>query len=481
MSKLKLAAVGDSLTQGFQSGAIWNTAWSYPAIVARSLGLSTPRHFRVPHLGHGGLPLNLERLLYGAEAKLRDRPGDLELLVRLPPLIEDFIDEVEDYFERGAGAAPAKFGGSYHNLAVWGFALADALRLTPERCREAIEEEEGWIEDDFLGLPSGAMYRTARKVFNPRDAPARRGDSQLRALARLLEADGPIDVLFLWLGANDALGTVLDLEIEDMTPVPDLPRDPVALTRWNLTSEALFAADYADLARELDALLARLSPGTAVFVGSVPHVTIPPVTRGSGSFEAGYFERYRRFFVADAAPTLHLEQLSRDDARLIDARIDAFNRVIREHVDARPRWHLVDTCGQLDELAVRRNGREGDPGAPLREYQRRRDRSDHPLLALDPVPSVLMYEVKAGKRTQGGLISLDGVHPTTIGYGLIAESFLEAMRAAGVPGSDPRRVPWDEIIANDALLSRPPWLWEQIAALGQRHALLWGALARALA
>ena len=39
---IKLVAIGDSLTQGFQSGPILNTEWSYPAMIARSLGLSVP-------------------------------------------------------------------------------------------------------------------------------------------------------------------------------------------------------------------------------------------------------------------------------------------------------------------------------------------------------------------------------------------------------------------------------------------------------
>lgn len=97
------------------------------------------------------------------------------------------IDDVEDYFERGAGSTAAQYGGSYHNLAAWGFALADALRLTPERSRRAIDTEEGWIEDDFLGLPSDAMYRTVQKMFDPRQTAARSGDTPLRAPGALLE------------------------------------------------------------------------------------------------------------------------------------------------------------------------------------------------------------------------------------------------------------------------------------------------------
>jgi hypothetical protein len=93
-----------------------------------------------------------------------------------------------------------------------------------------------------------------------------------------------------------------------------------------------------------------------------------------------------------------------------------------------------------------------------------------------------MYGVdQGGKRVQGGLMSLDGVHPTTLGYGLIAERFLEAMQQAAVPGADPRQVPWPAVVENDGLATRPPRLWWHLMRTGERYSWLWGALARALA
>ncbi len=482
MPKIKLAAIGDSLTQGFQSGAIHNTAWSFPAIIARSFGCSVPGEFRVPSFGTYGLPLNLEQLMYRAEAALSKRASDLEVALRLPILIPQFINEVEAYYERGPGSGPAKFGGSHHNLGVWGFSLAEAARLSVDRCTSAIEDDEGWIEDDFLGLPSGAMYRTARKVFNPQLVAARNLDTQLTALERLLESDGPLDVLTFWLGANDALGTVLNLEIKDMEGVRDLPVDPVELLDWNLTSAGLFDAEYTALAARLEHILGQRSPGTQVFVGTVPHVTIPPITRGQGEFDGKYFAYYTRFFVPPGSLTFGLEKLTRAEASSIDARIDAFNAVIRREVERRPSWQLVDTCALLDELAVRRNQLDEDPGAALRMYYERRGRADHPLLHLSPVPSILMYGVdQSGKRVQGGLMSLDGVHPSTLGYGLIAEYFLEAMQRAQVPGADPRLVPWPAVIENDRLATLPLRVWWHLTRAGERYSWLWGALARALA
>jgi lysophospholipase L1-like esterase len=480
MSKIKMAALGDSLAQGFQSGAICNTEWSFPAIVARTFGCGVPTDFRVPKFGVNGLPLNIEQLLYRMQFKLGSNLGPEELALRAPVLVADFLDEVEDYFERGRGSRP-KFGGNYHNLAVWGFALAEATRLRVSDCDAAIDETEGWIEDDFLGLPSGAMYRTARAVLNPSGDTKRKGDTQIRALERLLTHEGPLDVLIVWLGANDALGTVLTLEVNDMTDAKKLPRDPVELLAWNLTSEAEFARDYAELSTQISDILARLSPNTKVFVGNVPHVTIPPISRGQGNFRDGYFDYYTRFFVPEGTLPLGLEKLTREEAMLIDTRIDAFNKTIEREVETRKDWHLVDTCGLLGSLAVRRQGHDNDPGEPLRAYYQKRGQGDHPLLELDPIPSISMYRMQDGKRTQGGLMSLDGVHPSTIGYGLIAEHFLEAMKAVGVANADPRNVPWQTVIAADWLQQHPPVCWEPLMTLGERYASFWAALTRAMA
>src|SRR4051812_16906292 len=61
----RLVTVGDSLTQGFMSGAIHRTDISWPAITAYELGL-TAEQFTYPSYewptGPGGLPIDLERL-----------------------------------------------------------------------------------------------------------------------------------------------------------------------------------------------------------------------------------------------------------------------------------------------------------------------------------------------------------------------------------------------------------------------------------
>jgi hypothetical protein len=480
MSKTRFAVIGDSLSQGMLNGAVSDTTWSFPAILARSLGLEVPGGFRVPHIPGPGLPLNLFELVLHLEKRLGVRPSDLDLLT-LGLEVARYLDGLETYYEQKLDGYRPKFGGSFHNLAIWGFSLVESLRLDHKACRRAIEDEEGFIEDDFLGLPSGPMFRTASWVLNPHRDSERARDTQLDALDRLLRNE-PIDVLILWLGANDALGTILSVSVKE-TP-DDAGDDPVELLRYNLTGRKRFARDYAEICSQVAGTLRKRSPATKVLVGNVPYVTIPPLLRGFGAQDAdGYFERYQRFFVKEhTSAGLLLESLSREQVRGIDARIDDFNAIIAANVAAQgPSWSLVDVAGLLSRLAVRRNRMEQDPQGPLREYLRGRA-ANHPLLASPELPSTLMFGVDAaGRRTQGGLFGLDGVHPTITGYGLLAEQFLDAMQAVNVPGAAGRSVPWTSIVEADVMLRRPLPLWHSLLARLEQCDTLFGLLARALA
>src|SRR6476660_7429141 len=72
----RLVAIGDSLTHGFQSGAIFHTEISWPRIVAWEMGWDD--HFRYPkYWGYGGMPLNLEILVRRLEAQFGSKLSGL--------------------------------------------------------------------------------------------------------------------------------------------------------------------------------------------------------------------------------------------------------------------------------------------------------------------------------------------------------------------------------------------------------------------
>jgi hypothetical protein len=146
------------------------------------------------------------------------------------------------------------------------------------------------------------------------------------------------------------------------------------------------------------------------------------------------------------------DKLTAKQADQINAITDIYNAFIAESVElARRRghdWYLFDACKLLDGFA------SGASALPAR------------LQAVTPPIDTQSFETDStGRRTQGGLFSLDGVHPTTVGYAVIANAILDVMDHAGVRRSpDPSdqafnaagEINFDFILANDSLLRRPP-------------------------
>ena len=477
----KLVAIGDSLTQGVQNGAIFRPYLSYPALIADSLGLDVPNEFRAPRFPGSGLPFNLEWFL----RSLRERVGTeidwREWIWKVPFLLEDFIDKVEDCYERGSGSKPAACDVIYHNLAVASFRVRDSFTIHSDYCSEQIRRAEGGWGDDFLSLPSAPMYRIAQRVLNPcRQQNLRNCWTQIDNLRELISREGPVKNLIVFFGANDCLKTVMELNVEDMegeTPSEDPQERREA---YNLTSAAVFRDDYQEMVKRIAAVI---SEETQVFVGTVPSVTIPPITQGVCPFPTvnadgnRYFSHYGPFFSTEENFDTRHRHLTEEQVRHIDRRIDAFNCTIREIVDERERWHLVDIHELLNRLAVKRNNMSIAPQQPLHDFlQEYWRRPDHPLLSLEPIPSVLRLDTRDARRLGGGLFSLDCVHPTTIGYGLIAEAFLRKMQEAGVPGANPESLRWSEIIRQDSIIQFPPVLWDDIINAAQSHPTLWNFL-----
>ncbi len=128
-------------------------------------------------------------------------------------------------------------------------------------------------------------------------------------------------------------------------------------------------------------------------------------------------------------------------------------------------WYLFDAAGLLDRLASRRYLK--DPTAKPEWWDEVGGAYQLPpeLQALTPVPDSRFFLSGPNGRTQGGLFSLDGIHPTTIGYGIIAQELIKIMQLAGVKfyqqdGKTERtgdiNVNFSSLIAADSLISRPP-------------------------
>jgi hypothetical protein len=457
----RLVVIGDSLSHGFQSGAIYNTDLSYPAIIAYELGWFD--HFRYPKYGGpGGLPLNIEYLLRDLERRYGDKIDWWEI----PGAVfhgRELMDQIEDYWERGAGSVPPTAIGINHDLSVYGWDLRDALARTYQTCLDDI----GQPKDDLVKqVVQSNGARAALRVY-----PSEHPDATLFGAAELLGddtqgADAGIETLIVFLGANNALQTVTKLKVAwSGDDFADLGAKG-AYTVWRPDH---FASELAEAAEQVKAIKAR-----HVIWCTVPHVTVPPISRGIGQkLRPGsrYYPFYTRPWVdAERFDPRRDPCITGDEARAVDSAIDQYNDGIVAMVaaarkgsdDAAPRdWLVLDVAGLLDRLASRRyiedvNARP----AWWSQYP-----LPGPVAALKPtVDSRFTAGDGEGGRAHGGLFSLDGVHPTTVGYGMIAQELITIMRGAGVefrhanqsPRSDPVTVDFDRLIRRDTLVRKPP-------------------------
>ncbi|WP_143131024.1 hypothetical protein [Roseospirillum parvum] len=471
--------IGDSLSQGLISGTVSGADRGWPVWLAKALAAPDPQDpgWPTPLWPAGGLPVDLEAVFHRLESLARARRPDVWLAATAQ--VNDVLDQAETHYERGPGSTRRDRPGQWAddppwwpNVASFGFMVADAWQVTPGLCQQLIGADRGLLSDGFLSGPSRPFHRSALRMLNPRLDAALDDHSQVVWLARHAEERG-IRRVVCWLGANNAIAAASHLSIR---PTPgEAGRDLAGLDHlaraargWTVWSPADFAADYATLADHLEAAMRRnRDPHWRVYLGTLPHLTSAALLRGVGGRrvvegvhhpEAWTWFPFGESFVADGGP-----HLCRDQGLFLDATIDAYNATIRHTARvlnaglARPRWIVVETGAALDGAAWTRTG--GRPRVALPRALRART---------GPLDGRFFHAAPArrnGRRVaRGGLVSLDGLHPTVIGHGLLADLFLQAMRTQGQapPGAG---IDWPAVVAADRLWTDPPRSLHLIRAL----------------
>jgi hypothetical protein len=440
----RLVTVGDSLTHGVTSGAVSRTDLSWPAILARCLDVP----FRAPTYGGplGGLPFNIEGLLRKLQERFGDRLNALEVLA-LPLALQQLADQNEDYWERGDGSRPPRADLRYDNVGIYGWDLRDSLSYTGGRATARIAANPA--HDDLLGaIPSNDNDIAAWSVLAPFGVAATQIDS-----AAWHGRNGGIDTLVVVLGANNALRTVVDKKIIwSGEGFADLDRKG----SYNVWRPTHFATELAELVRAVEAISTR-----RVVFATVPHVTIAPIAKGVNPQAPGrkwrpgsrYFPFYTDPWIDEAIfdPAKH-RHITHQQARAVDSAIDQYNDSIAEAVrDARQRgrdWFLFDLCGVLDGLAYRRFVSDAEA------TDRHAWRAQGLPAELADLDTRFFLSDRTG-RLQGGLFGLEGVHPTTSGYGIVADEIVTVLAAAGVPA---KRVDFAALRREDTLNQDPPAL-----------------------
>jgi hypothetical protein len=487
----RLVTVGDSLTQGYQSGAIFNTDLSYPMTIAWEMGWD--RQFRRPasFSAYGGMQSNIEYYLRHLESRFGDR---LDWWETAPAVfaVRQLMDENEDYWERGAGNNlynPPTQKEINHNLAIYGWDIRDMMSLSADACRKRIDAPKDHLLKQIV---ENANERVALRVLTTAKDPT--GSWSAIDAATALGNDGTpetggdgIETLVVMIGANNILGTVSGLKINwSGNDYKDLE----AKKSYNAWLPNHFASEFDELVDRVQKIKAR-----HVIWCTVPHVTVPPIARGIGAKArpgSRYFPYYTRPWIKeDKFNADEDECLTENQARALDSVVDSYNahvaKRLREHRQAGKDWYVFDLCALLDRVAARRY---------IKDPQARPDwwmPYDLPaaLQALNPPPdsqffrSALDPATQKSQRTTGGIFSLDGIHPTTIAYGIIAQEIINIMQQAGVKfyyGNNskervgPVRVDFQRLIKLDTLVSDPPisltnnleivgWLDEQLDIL----------------
>jgi hypothetical protein len=439
-----LVTVGDSLTHGVSSGAVHRTDLSWPALAAAGLGIDP---FAVPAYGGplGGLPLNIEGLLRQLQKKFGDDLSVFEK-IQLPVALQGLADENEDYWERGDGHEPPRTDVRYENLGVYGWDVRDALAYTAGR---AAVRAGAKADDSFVGAkPEHDNDIAAATVLAPFGTDA----TQLDAAA-WHGRNGGIGTLVVALGANNALGSVVGKK----AVWSDTGYDTLdGKGRFNVWRPVHFAVEYGELVKALRPIAAL-----RVVLATVPHVTIAPIAKGVNPQNPGqkwregsrYFPYYTDPWIGekDFRPAKH-RHLTHQQARAIDSAIDQFNGTIVEvvrHARSEGRdWQVLDLCGVLDGLAHRRFATD-EAAAERNDWQ------EFALPgAIADLDTQFFLSDEKGRR-QGGLFGLDAIHPSTSGYGVVAQALLDLLAGAGVPTTP---IDFAGLRRRDTLNTDPPAL-----------------------
>lgn len=467
--KPRMVAVGDSLTAGMQDANLIaeRQVHSYPALVARQAGLD----FRQPLMSKEGAPPRLflspgtslgqttwRYLQVGAAAAL---PFAALALGVVPPEFTLF----PLWYAGGMGSAPRP-DTPVQNLAIPGFELRELTDVSNLKTlmRGMANKSEG----------SGELVATGpyTKYILQDGGWSGQGQSQIDKAV----AQDP-DLVILWAGNNDALATALQGHVDDrsLTPMED--------RRWTYTSynpltgkrkehqtctvQPGFAQSLAGPQGSVTRLLAETD--AEVVMMNVPDVTVVPFLHKLGEpvgelpfrlmlpggvdvtekIEKWVMPRAikgegkdgRRFFPENTRVGLPMilaklthyfnvksehdldvalaamnrdggvfaedEVLDPEEIGVIQKRTAEYNQLIAKLAGDNPRIHLVDTHALLNRAA--------SEGLELRGEG----------------PAQRITNTFTGQRDErgfGGLFSGDGIHPSDVGYAIVANQVLDTIK-----------------------------------------------------
>jgi len=437
---------------GFKNGGIYRTELSFPAILAGLIEENCC--FDLPSFtAQAGIPINLEILIRGLAEEYGD---DINLFksVSAARSVYKTLSRIKSYWEGQKKSLQIERDSPFHNQSVWGFAISDTMMIDEAYCRETIRNNK-ISYSVFNVLPDHAMYTTARMVLNPTFGKEGANKTMVDNISDLHQ-NGGIENLIICIGHNNVVGAVTNLDIR-------LSEQSDIMNYYASRQCTVYRPEHFET--ELRTLYERIRPlgVKRVFVPTLPHVTIPPAIRGvnddRSTTKSGYFDYYTRFWIwdDDFNPDKH-PHLTKEDAIFLDNIVDDYNQIIR-NLAKEFGYHVVPVGRYVSAAARRRRGAYSVKPFP-KEFVKALKKNPHTNYLVDErgdpriSTDYLKLDRKTGRIASGGIFSLDGLHPSTIGYGLIANIYKKHMEEQGVHFD--REIDWNFVIENETLVTDPP-------------------------
>lgn len=420
-----LMAVGDSLYNGVRSLSITNgyCQLSAPALVAQALGI---RHrFFCPDLPR-------------------------HVLINLPDWLRQFpdVEGIRRGFAENARfwiACPASPSGRpyFENVAIASTLIADLFTDTWRKADARIAQMRAEHGEKLATLdgPIGDLFMAlnTRYVLNPLNHEDLKDATQLD----LVEARRP-ERLLVSIGSNNGL--------------------------WEICFEARSQRRLnLDGLNELAERLARIAAaGTHIYFNNLPPpstvpnlMPIPDYAEYEPVGPGNYFETYENRF-GFGYGTITAAALKQLDEHVADVNQTIEETLRRKFADQR-RLHIVDMWALMRRYDAKHQA-DTDENT-VRTSDRKR------------FSNVMLEADFWGAFRCGGLMSLDGMHPSGIGYGLMAQKVVEAIRAneEDTLAAHVADVDIEDCYAKDKLLHDMPgiwslalWLWRDIRRARER-------------
>ncbi len=442
--KYPLITLGDSLSLGFQNGAVCSTQYSYPSILAKLL---EDKLFQtVSFTSQGGIPLNMEVLLKGIEEEFGTELGWDDALLISNSLVSTLL-RIKRYWEQDWSRfhQNRELNQPFSNQSLFSATVNDVFVLTDADCNYILDRHIS-VGNRFQILPQNAFYTAARRVINPSLSLLEK-TSTLFSNVKWFSDHGGMEHFIVFLGANNLVGALTDLKILEATEA-DLYKKPF---ERNVTvySSHLFKESFESLAEKLSKLSINY-----IYTATIPDITKVPLLQKIEFADICIYTHIwvkKEDFDKDVHPFLTENELNYLQTLLIE-----YNEIIKETAQKNG-WKVLDVYAIVEKLHQRQFN-EVIPAAAIRALRKNKKtrylvRNDNSLSIDTQFPEI---NESTGQLIHGGIFSLDGLHPTTFAYALIAFGFQQLMQENGQKFN--QVFDWDRIIENDTILTDTPLL-----------------------